>query len=161
MQHKLTTGLPSHIIYTGDVNPLDHGGVWLDVREWSGRHRSAEAVEIYSLDDSEHPYGIVACHLLTGTVHANDAQLESACRYIGRDKEDIDAEEQAYAVACYSGIYDGYNPVLIAWRDIEELSEEQERKIARWVEKKGADYFGKKEDAVECAMRMILGALPA
>jgi hypothetical protein len=161
MSNKLTTNLPPHIIYIGDVSPLDHGGTWLDARDWNGSNRSAEAVEMYPLDYSECPYGIVACYLSTGTVRANDAQLASACQYCGMDKEDMGADEQAHAVAGYSGINDGYNPALIAWRDIEELSEEQETRIARWVEKKGADYFDEKEEAVECAMRMVLGALPA
>jgi hypothetical protein len=144
MQFKLTANLPSHIIYIGDVKPLDNGGTWLDAREWNGSNRSAEAVEMYPLDYSECPYGIIACRLSAGIVQSNDAN------------------EQAYAFVGYSVIYEyGYNPALIAWRDAEELSEEQEKRIARWVEKNCADYFDEKEDAVECAMRMILRALPA
>jgi hypothetical protein len=161
IQDKLTSGLPSHIHFSGDVHPLDHGGKWLDVRQWSGAMRSAEAVAFEPLEDYARPWGIEAVRVNVGTVTADDKRLAAAAEMYGMKIDAMDAETQAEACMSYAGMAEyGYEPRVIAWRDMDDLKPEEEEKIKKWCDARGLTLHAEKEDAVTEALNAILSALP-
>lgn len=157
----LTVNLPEYLTYSGDVNPMEHGGMWIDARNWKAPHYTAEIIEIDPLDDSEYPYGVVVCRVLSGYVDADELRIVAAAEFSDCRHPGATPATQAEACARYAGISD-HAGTLISWVDVEDLYYEQEQKIAQYVKRNDSrlSHFKTKEEAEAHIRKLIDQTFP-
>lgn len=143
--------LPAHLRYSGDRHPLEYGGVWYDVRGWTGERLDAEALQ--AEPDDEAPYGLCVVRLNRGSVDADREKVEKALECCGHSG-DRNAEVEIEAVISYLGIQDE-EPDIVGWFDVEDMDDKDVQRCRKYAERHRVEIVDSEDAAAERIKRTL------